>query len=335
MNEYRIFGAELSPYSVKVRSWFRHKGLPHRWIVRSPKTQADFQRYARLPLVPLVVTPENEGMQDSTPIIERLDKRHPEPESQPADPMLAFLSALIEEYADEWVNKPMFHYRWWREEDRRSAAERIAQVIAGPDAASGTLAEVAASVAERMAGRLHFVGSSKDTKEVIEASFEELIDIVEAHLAERPFLFGQRPVWADFGLYAQLYEASIDPTAGALLRQRAPRILDWIERMLVPEPPEKGHELESWAELAPTLEPLLEHQIAGYFLPWSTANARGLGAGDESFSVVLRGRGFRQKPQKYHARSLTALRQRYADLESVPELDEVLERTGCRDWLAT
>src|SRR5580658_8322613 len=30
---YRIFGAELSPYSVKVRSWFRHKGIPHQWII--------------------------------------------------------------------------------------------------------------------------------------------------------------------------------------------------------------------------------------------------------------------------------------------------------------
>ena len=27
---YRIFGAELSPYSVKVRSYFRYKGIPHR-----------------------------------------------------------------------------------------------------------------------------------------------------------------------------------------------------------------------------------------------------------------------------------------------------------------
>ena len=31
---YRIFGSELSPYSVKVRSYFRLKGLPHEWIAR-------------------------------------------------------------------------------------------------------------------------------------------------------------------------------------------------------------------------------------------------------------------------------------------------------------
>ena len=103
---HRIFGSELSPYSVKVRSYFRFKNLPHEWILRSPANQAEFQKYAKLPLVPLVVTPpgangEAEGVQDSTPIIERFEKAHPEPTIVPADPALAFLSALLEEYGDE------------------------------------------------------------------------------------------------------------------------------------------------------------------------------------------------------------------------------------------
>ena len=68
---YRIYGAEMSPYSVKVRSYFRYKGIPHRWIVRNAETEAEYQKYAKLPIVPLVVTPDDEGIQDSTPIIER------------------------------------------------------------------------------------------------------------------------------------------------------------------------------------------------------------------------------------------------------------------------
>ena len=40
---HRIFGSELSPYSVKVRSFFRYKNLPHEWILRSPAVQAEFQ----------------------------------------------------------------------------------------------------------------------------------------------------------------------------------------------------------------------------------------------------------------------------------------------------
>ena len=64
--KYRIFGAELSPYSVKTRSYFRYKNIPHKWVIRSPANADEFQKYARLPIVPLVITPENEGIQDST-----------------------------------------------------------------------------------------------------------------------------------------------------------------------------------------------------------------------------------------------------------------------------
>src|SRR5262245_54822487 len=134
MSVYRLFGSELSPYSVKVRSYFRYKKIPHEWVLRSSANQQEFQRYAKLPLIPLVVTPEDQGFQDSTPILERFEKLHPEQSIHPADPALAFLSALIEEYADEWGNKPMFHYRWTYEPDQQSAAERIArQMMPGLD----------------------------------------------------------------------------------------------------------------------------------------------------------------------------------------------------------
>ncbi|MDG2071034.1 MAG: glutathione S-transferase N-terminal domain-containing protein [Pseudomonadales bacterium] len=62
---YKIFGSELSPYSIKVRSYFRYKGIPHEWTPRTPDNIEEFQRFAKLPLVPLVVTPEETGLQDS------------------------------------------------------------------------------------------------------------------------------------------------------------------------------------------------------------------------------------------------------------------------------
>ncbi len=37
-DNYRIFGAEMSPYSVKVRSYFRYKGIPHQWILRNARS---------------------------------------------------------------------------------------------------------------------------------------------------------------------------------------------------------------------------------------------------------------------------------------------------------
>ncbi len=40
-----------------------------------------------------------------------------------------------------------------------------------------------------------------------------------------------------------------------------------------------------------------------------------------------------QKPQKYHARSLGALRKKYAQLADRSQLDPLLERTGCLEAL--
>ena len=90
-NPYRIFGNELSPYSVKVRSYFRYKDIAHQWVVRDSSNQDEFQRYAKLPLIPLVVTPDGTGIQDSTPIIEHFETLHPEPSIHPPDAALAFV----------------------------------------------------------------------------------------------------------------------------------------------------------------------------------------------------------------------------------------------------
>jgi glutathione S-transferase len=330
---FRIFGVELSPYSVKVRSYFRYKQIPHEWIVRTPATQAEFQKYAKLPLIPVVVTPEDEGLQDSTPILETLEARHPEPGIHPEDPALAFLSALVEEFGDEWGNKWMFHYRWWREADQRSAAARIADTMLPPDATPEQRRGAEEMVRQRMVSRIGFVGSSEATAEQIEGSFRDAMRLLERHLSHRPFLFGKRPAFGDFGLWAQVYELSTDPTPSAWLAAHTPHVMRWVERML--EPKAVGP-FEDWDGLGETLAPILREQVGALFLPWSDANARALAAGEKRFAVDLAGRRFEQDAQKYHAKSLAALRARYQALPAAARahLDPVLEAADCLAWLA-
>lgn len=322
---YRIFGAELSPYSVKVRSYCRYKGIPHHWIIRSAAVQEEYQKYAKLPLIPLVVTPEERGLQDSTPIIEYLESLHPVPSIHPADPVTRFLSALVEEFGDEWGNKWMFHYRWAREVDQLSAAGRIARMMM-PMADEQQHAQMQAQVRERMVKRVWFVGSSEQTAPHIEESFCEGIAQLEVHLSDRPYLFGARPSFGDLGLWGQLYNAWTDPTPGALLEGRTPQVLAWIQRMLWPR---VEGEFEPWSRLEPTLLPFLERQIGGRFFPWTLANAEAITKGSEEFSVALHGQPWTQKPQKYHAKSLQALREKYSAVTDKSTLDPVLERLGC------
>ena len=326
--EYRIFGAEMSPYSVKVRAYFRYKGIPHQWLSRRAN-EDEFQKYARLPIVPLVVTPDGTGIQDSTPIMEKLDADFPEPSIHPEDPVLNFLSALIEEYGDEWGNKLMFHHRWFGEADQLATAHVLARG-GMPDAPWGEVNKAAATVRERMVSRVHFTGSSPENAPLISAYLDRLLEILKPHLAERKYLFGARPAFADFGLGLQVYEMALDPTAGAIIRARTPEVLAWAYRMT--EPRNDGP-FERWESLQPTLEPLLR-DAGEFFLPWSTANAKALQMGEESFSVTLGGSAYVQGPQKYHARSLNALRERYAAVEDKSALDPILEAAGCLQYLA-
>jgi glutathione S-transferase len=319
---YRIYGAEMSPYSVKVRSYFRYKGIPHRWIVRNDETDAEYQKYAKIQIVPLVVTPDDTAIQDSTPIIEHLEALHPEPSIHPPDPIAAFVSALLEEFGDEWGNKWMFHYRWAREVDQLSSAGRLARAMM-PTADEEQYTAMAAMVRARMVDRVWFVGSNEQNAPQIEESFREALGQLDAHLANRPYLFGARPAFGDFALWGQVYEAWTDPTPGALIEGRAHNVLAWVQRMLWPR---ADGDFEAWSALVPTLMPFLQRQLGRLFMPWTLANEAAVAAGREEFSVELDARTW---TQKYHAKSLRALRAKYAAVANKAALDAVLERAGC------
>lgn len=328
---YRIFGSELSPYSVKVRSWFRYKMIAHRWYLRNGENRDEYQRYARLPLVPLVITPDSQGLQDSTPIIETLEALYPDPEIHPTEPVSQFISYLLEEFADEWGNKWMFHYRWARPVDQASAAGRIARSM-DPEADEQAFSATRNQVMERMVQRLWFVGSNMHTGPQIERSFLEVLQQLDRHLATRHYLFGGRPAFADFALWAQIYECWTDPTAGSLIEGRTPELLNWIHRMLWPT---VNGEFETWSSLETTLAPLLRTQLGARFLPWTQANARAVHAGDEQFTVTLDTGEWSQRPQKYHARSYLRLIDRFGAYAGNPELAEALASVDCLGPLST
>src|SRR5712672_3407928 len=151
-----IIGAEMSSYSVTVRSYLRYQGIPHQWLFRNAASQPEFEKYAKMPIIPLVVAPDGTGIQDSTPIIDRIEKLHPEPSIHPGEPVTRFTSALIEEFGDEWGNKWMFHYRWARDVDQVSSAGRIAR-MRGPTADEEKHAAFAGQVRARMVDRVWFV----------------------------------------------------------------------------------------------------------------------------------------------------------------------------------
>jgi hypothetical protein len=195
-----------------------------------------------------------------------------------------------------------------------------------PTADEAQFANGVKMVRERMVPRVSFVGSNPQTAAQIEDSFRDTVAILEPHFATRAYLFGNRPAFADFGLWGQLYNAWTDPTPGAIIDAKAPNLLAWIHRMTWPR---ADGDFESWSSLAPTLTPLLERQVGRLFMPWTVANAAAIASNREEFSVELGGRTWTQKPQKYHSRSLAALREKYKAVGENRALDAILESSGC------
>jgi len=326
----RLIGLEMSPYSLKLRSYLRYKQIPFEWISRSRKIEPLFQKHARVQLIPLVLFSDDEAMQDSTPIIERLEAQYPEPSIHPENTASRFVSELFEEYGDEWCNKLMFQYRWGPKQDARSAARRIAS-LTFPDPPMKWLQPlVVPLMVRRMVPRMAFAGANETNAPHLQQSWFRTVELLEAHLEGRPYLFGGRPAFGDFGVWGNLNQAHSDPTCGRHLRATAPAVVRWIERM---DTPGDEGEFESLHTLMPTLGPLLEEQVARRFLPWTVANAQALEAGQAETGLEFDGVPYRQKTFKYHAWSLGELKKKLEPVAGDPELIEVLEKTGCARYL--
>lgn len=148
---YLFYGTRVSYFSAKVRCAFLAKGVPFREIEPTREVYRDvIQPRTGLAFIPVVVTPDDEALQDSSVICDELERRHPEPALYPATPVQRVVAYLLELYADEFLVLPAMHYRW-------SFAESEAQVRADLAAATGD-AERAARFADRMKGSIRALG---------------------------------------------------------------------------------------------------------------------------------------------------------------------------------
>ena len=74
MEKYKLYGVELSPYSMKVRSYLKFKKVDFDWVVADFFGLREIKKKTGLALMPMVLGPDGEIYQDSTPIIRKLDE---------------------------------------------------------------------------------------------------------------------------------------------------------------------------------------------------------------------------------------------------------------------
>ncbi|MDX1384083.1 MAG: glutathione S-transferase, partial [Thermoanaerobaculia bacterium] len=315
----QLVGGFGSPYSRKMRALLRYRRIPFRWVLRGGPDDRDLPQ-PPVRLIPVLIFAYEDGssdaMIDSTPQIRRLEEEYEGRSVVPSDPALAFLDFLVEDYADEWLTKAMFHYRWWRQADIDKASH-VLPLDRDPTLAPEALAEAARYISERQVGRLGVVGSNVTTRPIIEASYLRLLAILDERLQAGPFLFGARPSASDFGLFGQLSQLVLfDPTPVALCEERAPRVIawaHWTEDLGWLEPGDEG-----WLgrdEAAALLRPLLA-EIGRVYAPFLLANAEALLAGAEEVLCTIDGAEWRQAPFPYQGKCLQWLRGAYAKLDA-------------------
>jgi glutathione S-transferase len=331
MTDYRLFGADTSPYSLKVRAFLRYKGLPFDWVSRSRANDHDFRASAQqVATVPLLVSPHRPASQDSTAMLAALEADHPEPSAVPDDASCAVIALILEDYGDEWLNKCMFQQRWGQMPDREVAALRVlTQLYDGKPPRAKRAPQQ--QIAERMAARLPLVGADTGNWELLEASWRRFALRLNEHLKGHLFTFGGRPSVADFAVSAQFQQMLLDPTPSAWLQDRAPFVVAWCEHM---EDPKAGGPFEDLTSLKETLEPLFADELCSTYLPWATANAASASRGRKRFSATLGEGLFEQSTQRYAARSFQAVRGAVAKASADEALRDFLANTGASKHLS-
>ncbi|XP_019619316.1 PREDICTED: uncharacterized protein LOC109466122 [Branchiostoma belcheri] len=231
---YQFIAHEPSMFSGKIRPYLQYKNIPYETVIPSVEVRQEILiPRVGWSVIPVIITPGDKVVQDTTAIIEYLEKEHPHPAVVPPTPRQNLVSLLLELFADEWLMIPAMHYRWNKLEHKKYI-----------DVQSGRIIKEHASPLEQMENlddfknyrffknSIRYMGVNKDTTGEIERSYQEFLEDFQQHLNRYPYLLGYQPCVADFAfcgpLYAHLYR---DPVPGYLMKCQAPLVASYMERM--------------------------------------------------------------------------------------------------------
>lgn len=307
-----LHGLKQSYFTGKLESYLRAKGVPFDFVVMDT---ADFRACGRatgVQQMPQLQAPDGEWLTDTTAILRRFEAERPEPALQPSSPVGAFLSLFLEDAFDEWLWRPALYYRWAFHEDSRLMGRQLGRTILGD--VPGPLGLRAVVIRRRQQRTfLREDGVTRETAPLVEAIYAEVLALLDPIFAARPFLFGERPVAADFGLFGPMFRHfSSDPTPAAIMRETAPNVMAWVARLwaLTPDAAAAApRPVDAPADLDPLLK-LAAHE----HLTELVANFDAVIARRTEATFDLRGARWTTPVSPYCAACLIDLRTLYATL---------------------
>jgi glutathione S-transferase len=322
-----LYGPELSYFTGKLEAVLRYMELPYQRVVAGP--MGHVSNTTGVAQVPAVQLADDRWLTDTTPIISWLDQRYPGAGVVPRDPVLAFFSRLLEDYADEWLWRPAMHYRW----DYVESAQHQSRVLIDEAGGDLPLPGFLKRYLIRNRQRSFFTrgdGVSADTWDHVEKIYLDTLQQFSKILETRPYLLGDRPSLADFGFFGPMFRHfAMDPTSARIMRETAPAVFEWVARVWNARNSKMGGELleqvpQDWG-------PILE-SIGSSYLPYLCANAEAWKADRTHFDVDIEGAPYRNiRTSRYRVWCLEELRRDFNAL-SESQQQEVrarLEAHGC------
>nr|WP_298925441.1 glutathione S-transferase [uncultured Erythrobacter sp.] len=328
---YTIHGALGSPYSLKMRALMRYRRITHIWSHGSQMQQLAAEK-GLPPVIPVIEYPDGSFRNDSTPVLYDLEQRHSKRTVLPQDPAQAFIAHLLEDFADEWLTKAMFGYRWLEEVDQVQMSRWLSF-----DALKGGGLENSQGMAEvfrdRQVGRMAIVGCTRANFPLIEDSTRRVLQALEEHVVNEHWLFGSRPSLAELGIYGQLSQLGVDPTAQVMMRADYPYTFRWLLHV----DDASGIDGE-WDAMDAPLKPVVQSLLAEagrVYAPFLLGNAAAAEAGEKTFRIEVDGMPYEQGTFKYQLKCLADLRSCYAALsdETRGRVDPVLSAANCLEFL--
>lgn len=338
-----LVGAYGSPYSIKMRAALRFRRIPFRWVTHGSQ-EADGVPEVPVAIIPILAFHGEDGsyadaMVDSSPQIARLEATHAGRSLVPADPVVAFLDHLIEDYGDEWITKVMYHYRWHHlYQAAIDKAGNLLPLMSDNQMPADAHAAMNAYITDRQVGRTALVGSTDQNRPIIEASHVRLLQIMNRHLTDHQFLLGTRPGRGDLGIFGQFSQLAFwEPDSAAVQAVEGPRAVMWAYQMDDLSSLEVDGDAGWFArdELpATTIELLTE--IGTSYAPFMVANAQALQAGADEMSCEIAGATYSHGPFAYQGKCLAWLREAYTALsgDDRAAVDSILDGTGCAQLVA-
>src|SRR5579885_3330678 len=229
MQPYTLYVMSLSPYSDKIRMYLALKRLPVVEVRENLRNREQVLR-ARTgrTMVPVVITPDDRALKDSTAIVRALEAERPEPPLLSADAGRRGFDALVEDYADEWIVRAMLAPRWLHPADAEQ--ERI---VIDADMTCGAFGVDMATAKELfprgITATLPAMGATPEALDFLLDDVRGLCGDLDGLFGAHRFLGGAEPSVGDLALYGQLNQIRRDPTgAGIVADPRRPSLARWF-----------------------------------------------------------------------------------------------------------